>query len=221
MIQYPISGQQSRNQMASINGVSVYYPAIYPYRSTTMQSVLCISKAEAQLNRLLRTLWEQHVSWTRMTIISILEGLADEKYVTERLLRNAPEMASVFKKYYGERVASRLNQLLTNHLVIAAELVKAVKASNQQAAADAEKRWFANADEIAEFLSSINPFWSEEEWMKMLHKHLRLIMDEVKYQLSKQYKLSIEAYDKNEQQALEMADVMTQGIVKQFPNMFA
>lgn len=222
MTQYLIRGQQQPwNQTASIYGVSVYYPAIFPYRSASMQSILCISKAEVQLNRIFRTLWEQHVAWTRMTIISIIEGLADEKYVTERLLRNAPEMAAVFKKYYGERVASRINELFTNHLVIAAELVKAVKAGNQQAAADAEKRWYANADEIAEFLSSINPYWSKEEWKKMLHEHLRLITDEVKYQLSKQYKLSIEAYDKNEQQALEMADMMTHGIVKQFPKMFS
>ncbi|MNO16928.1 hypothetical protein D3C76_66170 [compost metagenome] len=217
---YPNSGYRSWPQAASINGVSVYYPAIYPYRSVPLQKILCISKSEAQLNQVLRNLWEQHVAWTRMTIISIVEGLADEKYVTARLLRNAPDMAAVFKKYYGERVAAKFNELLTYHLVIAAELVKAAKAGNQQAAANAEKRWYANADEIAEFLSSINPNWSKEEWTKMLHEHLKLTKDEAVYQLTGQYQQSIDTYDKIEKQALEMADVLTKGIVQQFPKMF-
>lgn len=217
---YPNSGYRSWPQAASINGVSVYYPAIYPYRSVPLQKILCISKSEAQLNQVLRNLWEQHVAWTRMTIISIVEGLADEKYVTARLLRNAPDMAAVFKKYYGERVAAKFNELLTDHLVIAAELVKAAKAGNQQAAANAEKRWYANADEIAEFLSSINPNWSKEEWTKMLHEHLKLTKDEAVYQLTGQYQQSIDTYDKIEKQALEMADVLTKGIVQQFPKMF-
>ncbi|MDD3298520.1 MAG: hypothetical protein WCS98_05240 [Bacillota bacterium] len=30
------------------------------------------------LNNTMRMLWEQHAAWTRMTIISIVEGLADE-----------------------------------------------------------------------------------------------------------------------------------------------
>ncbi|MNN33378.1 hypothetical protein D3C81_1471370 [compost metagenome] len=218
---YAISEQQSWPQTASIYGVTVYYPAIYPYRSVSMQSILCISKAEAQLNQTWRTLWEQHVAWTRMLIISIAGSLPDEKFVTERLLRNPPDMAAVIKKYYGDRVAAQFNQLFTEHLVIAAELVKVAKAGDQQAVANAEKRWYANADEIAEFLSSINPYWSKEEWTKMLYEHLKLLKDEVVYQLTGQYKSSVEIFDLIEKQALEMADMLTKGIVQQFPKMFA
>ncbi|WP_220038275.1 hypothetical protein, partial [Pseudomonas syringae] len=59
----------------------------------------CISKAELELNQIFRTLWEQHVAWTRMLIISIAEGLSDEVLVTERLLRNPVDMAAVFRHY--------------------------------------------------------------------------------------------------------------------------
>ena len=51
-----------------------------------------------QLNQEFRTLWEQHVAWTRMLIISIAEGLRDEKQVTDRLLRNADDMAAVLNR---------------------------------------------------------------------------------------------------------------------------
>ncbi|MOA27889.1 hypothetical protein D3C78_1487940 [compost metagenome] len=54
----------------------------------------------------------------------------------------------------------------------------------------------------------------------MLHEHLKLTKDEAVYQLTGQYQQSIDTYDKIEKQALEMADVLTKGIVQQFPKMF-
>jgi hypothetical protein len=116
-----------------------------------------ISKAETTLRNLWRTLWEQHVAWTRMLIISIAHSLPDEALVTKRLLRNPSDMAAVIKHFYGNERASKFSSLMTDHLAIAAQLVKAAKAGDQAATADAEKRWYANADEIADFLSSINP----------------------------------------------------------------
>ncbi|WP_238177708.1 hypothetical protein [Paenibacillus contaminans] len=177
-------------------------------------------QTEDELNQTFRTLWEQHVAWTRMLIISIASGLPDEAAVTERLLRNAPDMAAVFRRYYGGRVASEFNRLFTEHLVLAAQLVKAAKAGNSKAVAEAERKWYANADEIAAFLSRINPNWPKPVLQKMLHEHLRLTKAEAVQRLSQNYKADIATYDQIEKQALEMADAFTEGIVKQFPHKF-
>ena len=71
-------------------------------------------------------------------------------------------MGNLLKPFYGNRIAARFSNLIREHLVIAAELVKAAKAGNQKAAAAAERRWYANGEEIAEFLSRINPFISRD-----------------------------------------------------------
>jgi hypothetical protein len=84
------------------------------------------------------------------------------------------------------------------------------------AAADAEKRWYANADGIAAFLSRINPYWSQEDWKTMLYEHLRMTKSEAVNILTNNYEESIKEYDEIEKQALNMADVMAVGIVKQF-----
>jgi len=107
---------------------------------------------------------------------------------------------------------------LTSHLVIAAELVKAAKAGDAGAAADAEKRWYANADEIAVFLGSINPYWSMQQWQAMLREHLALTKSEAVNILTGKYAEGIAVFDQIEKQALEMADVMVNGIIRQFPN---
>ena len=180
----------------------------------------CITKAEVNIMNVMRMLWEEHSTWTRMTIISIVFGLPDEEVVTKRLLRNPQDFANALKPYYGDMIASKFGQLLTAHLVIAAELVKAAKAGNSKGAADAEKRWYENADEIAALLGSINPYWSQESWRVMLYEHLRLVKSEAIDMLRKDYQSGVDIYDEIEIQALEMADMMVQGIIRQFPNKF-
>lgn len=179
-----------------------------------------ITKSQAKLNRCLRLLWEQHVYWTRLTIISIAFSLPDVNQVINRLLRNPKDFAEVLKHFYGEKIVSRFVDLFTAHLVIAAQLVRAAKAGNNKAVAEIEMKWYANADEIAAFLGSINPYWSEQEWKVMLHKHLALTTTEATDILSGRYEDSIAIFDQIEKQALEMADLMTRGIIKQFPKKF-
>jgi len=94
----------------------------------------------------MRMLWEEHVAWTRMTIISIAENLPDLDLVIRRLLRNPIDMANVLQPFYGPDVAAKFIQLFTEHLTTAAELVQAAKAGNTAKVADARKRWYANAD---------------------------------------------------------------------------
>lgn len=183
---------------------------------------LCdIDMDSCQLSNLMRMLWEQHAVWTRMTIISIAEGLPDEAQTTMRLLRNPGDIAAVFRPLYGREVADRLNGLITDHLVIAADLVKAAKTGDSAAAAEIERRWYDNADEIAAFLSCINPHWSREGMTRMWHEHLSLVKSQAVARLNKDYRSDIAFYDEGERLLLEMADDFTCGIMRQFSFLWA
>ena len=180
----------------------------------------CISEQEVRLSNAMRLVWEQHVYWTRMTINSIAFNLPDVDAVTARLLRNATDMGNLLKPFYGNRIAAEFSNLIREHLVIAAELVKAAKAGNQKAVAALERRWYANGEEIAEFLSRINPFISREEFQEMFFEHLELTIQEAVFILQNNFKSSIAVFDKIEAEALQMADTITNAIVKQFPRKF-
>lgn len=179
-----------------------------------------ISRAEQALSNHMRLLWEQHIYWTRMVILSMAFDLPDVEFVTNRLLRNPKDFEAALRPFYGEDLAAKFAELFTSHLTIAAELVKAAKAGDSAAAADAEKRWYANADQIAVFLGSINPFWSVQEWQKMLYDHLAMTKTEAVDILTQKYADSIRIFESIEQEALVMADMMTQGIARQFPQYF-
>lgn len=180
----------------------------------------CISKQQVRLKSSMRLVWEQHVYWTRMTIISLAFNLPDVDYVTARLLRNATDMGNLLEPFYGHKIAAKFSNLIREHLLIAAELVKAAKAGNQRAVAAIERRWYANGEEIAEFLSKINPFISKTEFQKMFFEHLALTTREAVLILQKDFQSSIAVFDKIEVEALQMADTITAAIVKQFPKKF-
>lgn len=179
-----------------------------------------ISASEQTLCNHMRLLWEQHVYWTRMLIISIAFNLPDTEFVAARLLRNPKDFEAALRPLYGEEIATKFADLFTGHLTIAAELVKAAKTGDNAAVADAEHRWYANADQIATFLGRINPYWSEVEWKKMIYDHLAMTKTEAVDILSQKWENSISTFEKIEQEALMMADVMTDGIIKQFPQHF-
>ena len=181
---------------------------------------ICISQGHFDLSNRTRTLWEQHVFWTRMFINSAVFHSPDLDFVTERLLRNPRDFQVLLEPLYGRQAAAGFATLLTEHLSIAAELVQAAIAGNSAAVADAERRWYQNADQIAAFLAHINPFWSEQEWQRMLHEHLALTEEEAVKVITGDHAASTALLDRIEAQALEMADMMTEGIVKQFPRQF-
>jgi hypothetical protein len=150
--------------------------------------------------------------------MSIVFDLPDADVVTKRLLRNPKDFEALLRPFYGNKVASGFSDLLSEHLTIAGDLVKAAKAGNTKAAADAESKWYDNADELAAFLSGINPYWDKSDWERMLHEHLALVKQEATDLLSQNYAKSISTYDELEKQSLEMADLMLFGLMNQFPD---
>jgi CRISPR/Cas system-associated endonuclease/helicase Cas3 len=111
-----------------------------------------------------------------------------------------------------------LASLLRDHILIAADVVKAAKADNHDQLVSKEKKWKKNADDIAAFLSKANPNWPEKDLKDMLHEHLALTTDEVVGRLKKDWAADIAAYDKGHRHILKLADALADGIAKQFPD---
>jgi hypothetical protein len=171
---------------------------------------------EAAFQDAMRKLWEDHVTWTRVFIISAAADLPDKPAATERLLQNQVDIGNAIKPYYGDAAGEKLTTLLKEHITTAAEVVAAAKANDKARLADANKHWFANADQTADFLSSANPKnWPAGEMRSMMHDHLNLTTAEVVARLKGDWAADIAAYEKVHEQILHMADMLSNGIVKQ------
>lgn len=168
------------------------------------------------MNRI-RQLWGQHVYWTRFFVISTAADPDGLEPVTKRLLQNPKDFAKLFTPIYGKISADRFEELFTQHLLIAADLVNAAKNGDADKANSARKTWYKNADEIAEFLSSVNRCWDEAKWKDMLYSHLEMTEKEATLRLQKNYTADINIFDDIENEAFKMADYMFCGIIKACP----
>ena len=193
---------------------------IYIYPRSNNPYDYWISINQVNLLQSMNLAWIEHILWTRMLLISIAENLADLEATKTRLLENPKDIANIFRKYYGNNIANTIQKLLTEHLVIGADLITALKKGNQKLAQELDTKWYKNADDMAEAFSSINPFYPKEEIRHMLYEHLRLTAEEVSNRLKKDYSADIKAYDMVKKKILQMSKFLASGIVKQFPDLF-
>jgi REP element-mobilizing transposase RayT len=180
----------------------------------------CLSPSMVKLKGDMRKLWIDHVLWTRSYIVSNLAGLLDQEQVLARLLKNQQDIGNAIKPYYGEAAGNRLVGLLTEHIAIAGKIVNAAKSGNQADFEKFNKEWYKNADDIAKFLSSANPNWTHKQLKDLLDRHLQLLAENVAARLAKNWEADIIAFDQGEDHIILLADTLTEGIVKQFPDRF-
>jgi hypothetical protein len=193
--------------------------AALPTRSA-LSAEMTMTNAAVDLRSGMRKLWEDHITYTRNYIISALAGLPDTDSVAKRLLANQDDIGNAVKPYYGDEAGQKLAALLKDHIVIATEVVKAAKVGNKKDLDAAQKKWAANGDDIAAFLASANPNWPAQTLKEMLQKHLVLTTGEVVGRLTKDWTSDIKSYDEGHIHMLMFADMLTDGIVKQFPDKF-
>jgi hypothetical protein len=179
------------------------------------------SAKSAALHEAMDKLWDDHVAYTRLFIVDAAAGLPEQEATTQRLLQNQDEIGAAVATYYGQDAGQKLTTLLRDHITTAAQIVTAAKANDTAKLQDAQARWGANADQIATLLSGANPSnWPEADMKRMMHEHLDLTTQEATAQLHSDWTGSIAAYDKVHTQILSMADMLSDGIVKQFPDKF-
>jgi hypothetical protein len=185
-----------------------------------MHSARSMDNSRTALSKAMRDLWADHVVWTRNYIIAATSDDPGAQAAAGRLLANQEHIGQAIVPYYGQAAGTQLTALLKDHILIAVDLVAAAKANDQAKLKDADRRWHANAADIANFLSGANPNWPREAVLSMMNEHLALTTQEAVARLEKNWANDVATFDKIFDQAMMMADTLTDGIVKQFPDRF-
>ena len=177
--------------------------------------------SHAALRSDMRVLWEDHITWTRLAIISLTTGSPDTQATVGRLLRNQTDIGNAVKPFYGKAAGNALTAKLREHILIAADVVAAAKAGDKAKLTDAQARWQRNANEIAALLNSVNPrYWKLGAMKAEMSEHLALTTQEAVARLQGRWTADVAAYDRIHHHILHLSDAIADGIVKQFPNRF-
>ena len=165
----------------------------------------------------MRKLWSEHTIYTHSYIVSALAGLPDLPAVTQRLLRNQDDIGGAIKPIYGDEAGKKLAALLRDHILIAADIVKAAKANDTKAVEADQKKWRKNGDDIAAFLAGANPQWKQVALTDMLQKHLDFVTQQVVARIKMDWAADIKASDAGYDHMMMFADMLSDGIIKQNP----
>jgi hypothetical protein len=172
----------------------------------------------------MRKLWEDHITWTRLYIVSAatLEGdLPDIGPTADRLFANQADIGRAVGAFYGDEAGQALTDLLNEHISLAAQAIAAAKAGEQDELQARLDDWYANADDIARFLAKANHrSWPFKAMRTHMRDHLDLTLEEAVARLQGRYADDIAAYDAVHHQILEMADTLSNGIIDAFPHRF-
>jgi hypothetical protein len=189
--------------------------------SASQRTVTPATTAKAGFHDQMRELWEQHVAWTRLAIVDFASGSAGFNATAGRLMQNQVDIGDAIKPFFGDAAGDQLTSLLHGHIAIAVEILQAAKAGNTAAFNDANARWYANANDIADFLSAANPrSWPDAMMRDMMKVHLDQTLAEASDELQGNYAAGVTEYDAIEAHMLAMADDLSSGIISKFPSRF-
>jgi hypothetical protein len=177
--------------------------------------------SRAAFHDAMRQLWEDHITWTRLYIVSAAAALPDADQTAQRLLKNQADIGEAVGTYYGATAGEALTGLLRAHILTAAKLIAAAKGGDTAAVRTASDAWYANGDSIADFLSTANPkAWPAATMRSAMRMHLDLTLKEATARLHGDWAADIAAYDAVHAHILQLADVLSNGIIRQFPSRF-
>ena len=192
----------------------------------------------------MQQLWSDQVVFTREYIIAALEGRPVSEVLTKllgqavapiatapgvrelvpqfsdgdaaavRLLTTMEATGEALEPHFGEDAANELIGLLRRHVLIAVELLSAVRSGNVERFKQEDERWIASANEIAGFLSSLNPAWPLDVLQQHLQLLLQLTKDEAVARVAGNSCVDQRTYDAIHEEAMVIADFMEEGLAK-------
>lgn len=188
---------------------------------TTEMSALMKKPKVLELNRAMRDLWYSHMYWTLITVDAYYNDPRGLNAKLDRLLQNQKDIGAAIVPYYGQAAGDQLAKLLTDHITLAVPVLKAAKENDKVALDKAVKDWYANAKEIGKFLASANPKnWNAKDTQAALEMHITQTIAYSVSILKGDYSQSFGGFQEATRHMIMLADMLTEGIAKQFPDKF-
>lgn len=173
----------------------------------------CIPPSQLNLIFQSRTIWRDLATWLRAYLASKHGGLGDIEAIWEKLDELLIKSTNIFSLVFGEQFADQYVTLLSNFNNILDALINAQINGDTNAINEYTKQLYENADQIAAFLSKVNPFWVESEWKNLLYQFNQMTIEQSNTFLNKDFRKNIDIFDRILNLTSTIGDYYSQGIL--------
>jgi hypothetical protein len=162
----------------------------------------------------MRKVYEDQILWTRMVVLSVLDGVKGQEVYAHRLWENYEACEELMAPYYGDG-AEKFGHLLEEHVVLTVKVLEDVKAGS--VFASILPYWYENGDQLAAVMTALNPkYWPEMESRLVWRRYLDLTLETALARHKGDWGADVQAYDALHLHALRLADYMSLGMQNQF-----
>lgn len=177
--------------------------------------------SENALYQGMQTLWMQHMEWTYAAVAAFAVDSPGFPATADRLLQNQLDIGNAVRSFYGDAGADQLTTLLQEHITGAVAVLTAAKAGDSAGLDQAVAAEYANAKAIGDFLADANPTnWPKADMEAMMATHIDQTLVYATDMLQGDYSQAIANYGLAEAHMVEMADMLSAGVIAQFPDRF-
>ncbi len=177
--------------------------------------------SEVELYQAMQTLWQQHMEWTYAAVAAFAVDSPGFAATADRLLQNQVDIGNAVKPFYGDAAGDQLTKLLQDHITGAVAILKAAKAGDAEAQDKAVTAEYENAKEIGDFLATANPRnWKKTDMEEMMKTHIDQTLVYATDLLKGDFALGITDYGKAESHMVDMGNMLSAGVIAQFPRKF-
>lgn len=196
--------QTNPGQNGSFDGNPIFGP---------YDQIQCITFSQVNLVNEMRYLWLQMVIWSRSYINNSAARQRALPIVYEKLYSIPRGFYNYMNLFFGPVVAEQFVNLLSQHVIIFANLIDSMRSGNQQAANASQSAWYENTNGIAALLVRVNNFWNNSQMQDLLVRYLEMLLSEALAIFSSSYREEIAIYDRLQYQSLRIADYMSSGVM--------
>lgn len=176
----------------------------------------------AEMKQALRDLWVGHIFWVRHVVSNIATNDPEERDAAEKEVgANTKQIANSITPFYGEAASEKFFSLIDINYGAVREYSEATVAGNKRQQDAALAHLASNADDIADFLSHLNPYLQKDIVRGLIAAHGAHHVLQINQYKGKEYAHLGATWPMMRQHVYVIADTMTTALAKQFPSKFS
>ena len=153
-------------------------------------------------------------------VAGLAGNAAAQQAAEKQVVANAESIAAAIEPFYGTPAKEKLFTLLTAHYGAVRAYLDASIAKNSGKQSDATTKLISNAEDIASFLSSADPYLPKDTVNEFLQAHAGHHIAQIQQLLDKDYDGEAQTWMDMSQHMYVIADAFADGLAKQFPANF-